>query len=62
MICSRHISDEECATLMLVRAARQDDDAALMAQAGILTEGQIMIGVGLAAKVLGEQLASLCPD
>jgi len=58
-ICSRHISNEECATLMLVRAARAGDNVALMEQASVLTEGHIMIGVGLAAKVLGEQLDDL---
>jgi hypothetical protein len=58
-ICSRHISDEEWVTVRLVRAARQLDKAALMEQASVLTEGQIMIGVGFAARVLGEQIAGL---
>lgn len=58
--CSRHISNEEWATVMLVRAARRGDTAALMERADKLTEGQTMIGVGFAAKVLGEQLEELC--
>lgn len=58
-ICSRHVSNEEWTTLMLVRAARLGDDAGLVEKANCLTEGQIMIGVGLAAKALGEQLESL---
>jgi hypothetical protein len=57
--CSLHISDEEWDTVLLIRAARQGDSVAVMKQAGILTEGRIMIGVGLAARGLGEQFAGL---
>ncbi|MGD9802012.1 MAG: hypothetical protein AB7E81_21090 [Hyphomicrobiaceae bacterium] len=59
-VCSRHLSDQEQATVMLVRAARRGDDAALVQHANALTEGQLMIGVGLAAKMLGEQLRKRC--
>jgi hypothetical protein len=58
-ICSRHVSDEEWTMLMLVRAARLGDDAGLAEKANCLTEGRIMIGVGLAAKALGAQLGTL---
>jgi len=57
--CSLHISDEEWHTVLLVRAARRGDSAAVMEQAGKLTEGRIVIGVGLAARRIGEQFASL---
>jgi hypothetical protein len=57
--CSLHISDEEWHTVRLVRAARRGDSVALMEEAGILTEGRSMIGVGIAARGLGDQFAAL---
>lgn len=55
-VCSCCLSDEEWTTLMLLRAARQGDDTALVDQAQRLTGGTGILDTAIAARVLGTQL------
>jgi hypothetical protein len=52
-VCNRHVSNEEWTTLMLVRAARRGDNAALSEMARLLTEDGVTIAVAMAAVPLG---------
>lgn len=55
-ICSRHLSEEERMTLDLLRAARNGDEARLLAYADALAGGGVATDLALAARILGEHL------
>lgn len=55
-VCRCCLSDEEWTTLMLLRAARRGDDAAVVDQAQRLIGGSAILDVAIAARVLGVQL------